>query len=130
MSNTPTSSTTTNLLPLGFDDGGMDWAAFDTLTDEHVVAAASADSDAQQQSKARMAAARRTGLAGVIRFQLGLTHTEFEARDHVPADVLLAWEIGQAKPDSAMQAYLILIADDPKAVAERLAESRTPVAAE
>ena len=130
MSKTPTSSKTANPLPQGFDDGGMDWAAFDALTDKQVAAASDADADAQPLSEAQLARARRPGLAGVIRLRLGLTHAQFEQRYHIPADTLLDWELGRSRPDAALQAYLTLIAGDPVEIAARLAANRPPVAAE
>jgi putative transcriptional regulator len=56
-----------------------------------------------------------------IRRRLKLTIEEFAARFQIPADMVRAWEDGQATPDAAAVAYLRVIAHDPERVAAVLA---------
>ena len=129
MSKTPISPDST--VPPGMaDDGGMDWGALDALTDANIAAAARSDPDTRPIDRPVSPDARRTGLAGVIRLRLRLTHVEFEARYRVPAATLEAWERGLATPDATTQAYLALIAADPDGVAATLARERQATAAE
>ena len=128
MSKTPTS------LPIAKpgaspDDGGVDWAAFDAMTDDEVMAAALADPDAQPLTDAQLATARRVGLHGVIRFRLKLSVAEFAARYRVPEDVVMGWERGTITPDAVAKAYVQLINADPEGVAAALARAQA-VAAE
>lgn len=107
-----------------------DWAAFDSMTDADIAAAVAADPDAAALDQPLTAKARRVGLAGAIRFRVGLTPLEFEARYRIPVDTLRAWERGDAKPDAAMLAYLVLIDADPAGVAATLANHTPLLAAE
>lgn len=111
------------------DDGGMDWAAFDAMTDAEVEAAALSDPDAQPMSEQQLARARRVGLAGSLRFKLKLSQGEFCRRYHVPLETLRGWERGTTEPDAVALAYLQLIAAEPETVARLMAE-RVPAAAE
>ena len=108
----------------------MDWAALDAMTEDEVMAAALADPDAQPLTDAQLDRMRRVGLHGAIRFRLRLTHDEFAARYHVPADTLHDWERGKATPDGVAAAYLVLIDADPEGVAETLARQQQAAAAE
>jgi putative transcriptional regulator len=117
-------------VPADHPDTGTDWGAIDALTDEQALAAALADPDAPPASEAMLSRARRVGLAGSVRFRIGVSLADFEARYNIPAATVRAWEGGTAKPDAAMQAYLTLIDADPAGVAMTLQRARRPVAAE
>lgn len=99
------------------------------MTDDEITAAAMSDPDAQPSTDEQLSRMRRAGLAGVIRRRLRLSHDEFEARYHILAETLVAWERGQAAPDAAMLAYLILIDADPDGVAATLTKQRMPATA-
>lgn len=117
-------------IPADHPNTGTDWAAIDALTDEQALAAALADPDAQPLTEAQLVRARRGSLAAVVRFRVGLTLAEFEARYDIPAATVKAWERGQAKPDAALRAYITLIDADPSGVAATLSKARLPTAAE
>jgi hypothetical protein len=53
-----------------------------------------------------------------IRRRLKLSVEQFAERYCIPADIVRAWEAGQAKPDAVAEAYLRAIATSPDAVAD------------
>lgn len=59
-----------------------------------------------------------------IRGRLGLTQAAFAERFGFSLDTLRKWEQGQTVPDRPARAYLRVIARNPKAVEEALAERR------
>ena len=119
-----------DLFPADRQDTGTNWAAIDALTDEQALAAALDDPDAQPLTEAQLSRARGGGLGAVIRFRVGLTLVDFEARYSIPAETIRGWERGTSKPDAAMLAYVTLIDADPEGVAAALAKARRPAAAE
>ena len=56
-----------------------------------------------------------------LRIELGLSQAEFAERFHIPVGTLRDWEQRRYEPDSAAQAYLKVIADDPAHVERVLA---------
>jgi putative transcriptional regulator len=70
---------------------------------------------------------RRVPRAKTIRRALMLTQEEFAARYHIPIGTLRDWEQGRTEPDAPAQAYLRVIAADPKGVEEKLGAKITPV---
>jgi putative transcriptional regulator len=84
-----------------------------------IEAAARADRDAQPLTASDLKRMRRTPQAKVIRRALALTQEEFAVRYHIPLGTLQDWEQGRAQPDRPTQAYLKIIACEPKRV-ERL----------
>lgn len=108
-------------------DGGMDWAAFDAMTEEQVMAAALSDPDAQPWPEGKKM--RRISKAKWIRFKLVLSQDDFAARYHIPLATLIAWERHEAEPDAVALAFLAAIAADPQAVANALAKSAQPAQA-
>lgn len=100
--------------------GGMDWAAFDALTEEEVMAAALADPDAQPLSDAQLSRMRRVSIAKHVRWKLGLSQEEFARRFGIPIGTLRDWEQHRSKPDQAAESYLKVIAKNPKAVMKAL----------
>jgi putative transcriptional regulator len=63
---------------------------------------------------------KRVPRAKTIRRALMLTQEEFAARYHIPIGTLRDWEQGRTEPDAPAQAYLKVIAADPKGVEEKL----------
>ena len=63
---------------------------------------------------------KRTPQVKVIRRALLLTQEEFAGRYRIPLGTLRDWEQGRATPDAPTQAYLTLIARDPKRVSKIL----------
>jgi putative transcriptional regulator len=63
---------------------------------------------------------KRVPQVKVIRRALELTQEEFATRYHIPLGTLRDWEQGRAEPDQPTQAYLTLIARDPKRVNQTL----------
>ena len=103
------------------EPSGMDWSAFDAMTDEERHQAALADPDAQPMSDADWARMKRTPRAKIIRRALGLTQEEFSTRFGIPLDTLRDWEEGRSEPDQPARAYLRVIASDPEGVQRALA---------
>ena len=101
-------------------DGGMDWAAFDALTEEDVMAAALADPDAQPLTDEQLSRMRRMSIAKRIRWQLKLSQEQFAERFGIPIGTLRDWEQHRSKPDAAAESYLKVIAKNPKAVMKAL----------
>jgi len=93
------------------------------MTPEAIEAAAHADSDAQPLTPGDLKRMKRTPPAKIIRRALGLTQEEFAAHYHIPLGTLRDWEQGRAEPDQPTQAYLKVIAREPKRV-ERLLNPR------
>lgn len=132
MNTKPTSNvrSSTSSVASPTNDGGMDWAAFDALTDNEVEQAALADPDARPMSDEQLQRARRVGLAGALRFRLKLSLEEFALRYHIPVETVRGWERGTIEPDVVALAYLNVIAADPEGVAKTLEVRGSPLAAE
>jgi putative transcriptional regulator len=99
----------------------MDWAAFDAMTDEEVVARAMRDPDnlpITSEDRKRMKSRPR---AYIIRRAFRMTQEEFSDAFRIPLDLLRAWEEGRSEPDLAHRAYLWVIAADPEFVRRALA---------
>jgi putative transcriptional regulator len=86
------------------------------LTNAAVEAAARADPDARPLTISDLKRMKRTPSAKIIRRALELTQEEFSARYHIPLGTLRDWEQGRAEPDRPTQAYLKIIACEPKRV--------------
>lgn len=99
----------------------MDWAAFDALTEEEVMARALSDPDAQPLTEAQLSRMRRIAYAKHVRFKLGLSQEEFARRFGIPLGTLRDWEQHRTEPDQAAQSYLKVIATDPDGVQRALA---------
>ena len=102
----------------------MDWAAFDALTEEEVMAAALADPDAQPLTEEQLARMKRVALAKHVRWKLGLSQEQFAERFGIPIGTLRDWEQHRSKPDAAAESYLKVIAKNPKMVAKALAVAK------
>jgi putative transcriptional regulator len=102
----------------------MDWAAFDALTEEEVMARALADPDAQPLTEAQLSRMRRISFAKHVRFKLGLSQEQFALRFGIPLGTLRDWEQHRSEPDTAAMSYLKVIKANPKAVAKALEGAR------
>ena len=101
--------------------GGMDWAAFDALTDEEVIARALTDPDNPPSTPEQLSRMRRVSFAKHVRFKLGLSQDEFARRFGIPIGTLRDWEQHRTEPDTAALSYLKVIKANPKAVTKALA---------
>jgi putative transcriptional regulator len=97
-----------------------DWARLDAMGDEEVLAAARADPDAQPLTEAQLKRMRRVSLARHVRWKLGMSQGDFAEAFHIPVGTLRDWEQHRCEPDHAAQAYLKVIARNPKAVRKAL----------
>jgi putative transcriptional regulator len=101
--------------------GQTDWARFDAMTEEEVLAAARRDPDAQPSTPAQLRRMRRVSPARHLRWKLGLSQAEFAKRFRIPLGTLRDWEQHRSEPDQAAQAYLKVIAADAGFVERALA---------
>jgi len=97
-----------------------DWRRFDAMTEAERHAAALSDPDSQPITPDNVKRMRRTPQVKIIRRALGLNQEEFAARFHIPLGTLRDWEQSRKVPDAAAQAYLTVIARNPKAVSDAL----------
>jgi putative transcriptional regulator len=105
-----------------------DWAAIDALTDEQIHAAALSDPDAQPLPAGTEEELAKLGLIRIpnvkrLRESLGMTQEAFAAAYHIPVGTLRDWEQGRKRPDAPARAYLMIIARNPKVVADLLGEA-------
>jgi putative transcriptional regulator len=80
--------------------GDTDWGRIDAMTEQEVVAAALADSDAQPLSADQLATMRRVSRVKALRQRLGMTQTEFAEAFHLPITTLRDWEQRRSTPDA------------------------------
>lgn len=105
-----------------------DWDAVAALTNEQIHAAALADPDAQPIPRGADEELAKLGLHRVVnvkklRERLGLTQEAFAAAYRIPIGTLRDWEQRRKLPDATARAYLTVIARDPQAVANLLADA-------
>ncbi|MCB0000169.1 MAG: helix-turn-helix domain-containing protein [Anaerolineales bacterium] len=99
-----------------------DWAAFDTLSDEEVVAQAKNDPDAQPSSAAELQQFQRAVNVKTIRKQLAMTQEEFAHAFQLSLATLRDWEQARTQPDQAARTLLKIIAHNPDLVREALSQ--------
>ena len=100
----------------------MDWARFDALSDEQVIALAMTDPDNKPLTDADRARMKRRPRAYIVRRALRMTQEEFAEAYRIPIGTLRDWEQGRTEPDQANRAYLKVIAADPEFVRRALAQ--------
>jgi putative transcriptional regulator len=100
----------------------MDWAAFEALTDEEVVARALRDPDNLPVTKEDRKRMKSRPRAYIVRRALRMTQEEFAEAFCIPIGTLRDWEQGRTEPDLANRAYLKVIAVDPEFVKRALAQ--------
>jgi putative transcriptional regulator len=102
--------------------GDTDWTRIDAMTDEEVVAAALADSDAQPLAAGRLASMRRVSRVKALRQKLGMTQAEFAEAfpfaDHDAAGLGATPE--HARPPA--RAVLLAIERDPEVMRRLLSD--------
>ena len=103
------------------DEGGMDWAAFDAMTDEEVVVRAMTDPDCRPLTDEDFRRMKRRPRVFSIRRAFRMTQEEFAEAFRIPIGTLRDWEQGRTEPDQANQAYLKVIAVAPNTVRKALA---------
>ena len=97
------------------DDGGMDWARFDVLTDAEITAAAAADPDCSPpMTPERLARVRQVAVVKFVRMKLAMSREAFAAAYAIPVDTITAWERHEAEPDDVALAYLRAIERNPE----------------
>ncbi len=116
------------------DDNGLlpdspaDWDP--PMTDEEVHVAALSDPDAQPMTPEQLARMRPMPLSMRVRWELGLSRTEFSRRYGIPLNTLNDWERGRSEPDAGAVAYLKIIQAEPEIVGRVVADTTKPQAAE
>ena len=102
------------------DDGGMDWAAFRSLTEAEVMTAALSDPDAQPLTGEDFKRMKRKPRCYSIRLALHMTQEEFAAAFRIPVGTIRDWEQWRTEPDQSAKAYLKVIATNPQYVLKAL----------
>jgi putative transcriptional regulator len=105
-----------------------DWAVVAALTEEQIHAAALSDPDAQPLPVGTDEEMARVGLIRIpnvkrLRESLAMTQEAFAAAYRIPVGTLRDWEQGRKRPDAPARAYLMVIARNPKVVADLLGEA-------
>lgn len=101
-----------------------EWAKLDAMTDEEITAAAESDPDNPPLTDEELERMQLTRLVRVVRARTGLSQSRFAERYRINVARLRDLEQGRSQPDSAMMAYLTVIAREPEAV-ERALRTRT-----
>jgi putative transcriptional regulator len=99
------------------------------LTDEEVEARALSDPDNPPMTEDELARLRTCGVAKRARKATGLSQADFAATYHFTLGRFRDLEQGRTQADSAILAYLRLIAQDPVGVAASLAKAKLATAA-
>lgn len=90
------------------------------MNEAQILAAASADPDAQPYTAEQLKNARLMPRVKAMRRALHLTQEAFAARYAIPLGTIRGWEQGVTEPDATAKAYLRAIAGDAEAVAKAL----------
>ncbi len=93
------------------------------MSDAEVLAAAKSDPDAQPLSAAQLRKFKRVSPVKYVRWQLGLSQSEFAKRYQIPIGTLRDWEQGRSEPDQAARAFLKVIEAKPELVSRTLKAS-------
>ena len=102
--------------------GDTDWGRIDAMTEEEVVAAALANSDAQPLSAEQLGRMRRVSRVKALRQRLGMTQAEFAEAFHLPITTLRDWEQRRSTPDAPARALLLAIERDPEVMRRLLSD--------
>src|SRR3984893_9524971 len=100
-----------------------DWARFDAMTDEEVMAAALSDPDAQPLTSEQLAKMRRGSRVKVLRQRLGMTQLQFADAFHLPITTLPHGDQLRSTPDRPDRALLLASERDPEVMRRLLAEA-------
>jgi putative transcriptional regulator len=93
------------------------------MSDAEVLAAAKSDPDAPPLSAAQLRKFKRVSPVKYVRWQLGLSQSEFAKRYQIPIGTLRDWEQGRTEPDQAARAFLKVIEAKPELVSRTLKAS-------
>ena len=99
-----------------------------TMTNDEVLAAARKDPDAgplEDRDPTSLRPPRHLSPAKRVRWQLGMSQSDFAKTFHIPLSTLRDWEHHRNEPDKPALAYLRVIARDPDAVRRALRERAT-----
>jgi len=105
----------------GSADGGMDWSAFDALTEAEVEAALARDPDAAPTTPDAAVRLRRVSPARFIRLRLSMSREAFAEAYDIPLTTLIAWERHESEPTTVELAYLRAIIRNPQGVRKMIA---------
>ena len=97
-----------------------EWARLDAMTDEEITAAAESDPDNPPLTDEELERMRLSRLVRVVRERTGLSQSRFAEMYRINVARLRDLEQGRTQPDSAMLAYLTVIAREPAAVKRAL----------
>jgi putative transcriptional regulator len=95
-------------------------ARLDAMTDEEITAAAESDPDNPPLTDEELARIRMARRVRSVRARTGLSQREFAEAYRINVGRLRDLEQGRTQPDSAMLAYLAVIAREPEAVERAL----------
>jgi putative transcriptional regulator len=97
-------------------------ARLDAMTDEEIEAAARSDPGAQPLTEDELQQFERVPNLKAIRNKVGLTQKAFAETFHLSLSAVRDWEQGRFVPDRAARTLLKVIAHNPDAVKEALAQ--------
>jgi len=100
------------------------WSRLRAMTNDEVLAAARKDPDArplEDRNPAKLTPARHLSPVKRVRWQLGMSQSDFAKAFCIPLATLRDWEHRRHEPDQAALAYLRVIAREPDAVRRALA---------
>ena len=103
--------------------GETDWTRVSAMTDEEVLAAASADPDAQPLGPEELAKMRRISPVKALRQRLGMTQVEFAEAFRLPISTLRDWEQRRSTPDAPARALLQAIEREPETMRRLLSQA-------
>lgn len=98
------------------DNGEMDLAVFEALTDDDIAAAVTLDPDAAPVATRPGSGARRITPSRFLRHRLAMSQQAFAKAFEIPLATLQAWERHENHPTEVELAYLRAIARNPEAV--------------
>jgi len=99
---------------------GTDWTAIGAMNDAEIHAAAVSDADAQPLPEREPVGMTKLVNVKKLRERLGQTQEEFAVTYRIPVGTLRDWEQRRKHPDAPARAYLMVIAQNPEAVAALL----------
>jgi putative transcriptional regulator len=99
-----------------------DWARLDTMTEEDIHAAALADPDNLLLTEEQLAQFEGMPNVKAIRAKIHLSQRQFADTFGLSLSIMLDWEQGRFVPDRAARTLLKVIARNPEAVKEALAQ--------
>jgi putative transcriptional regulator len=96
----------------------INWAKIDATTEQEIERMVPEDGDDQATSSGEVAPSVKT-----LRLRQEMTQEQFAAALRIPVNTLRNWEQGRVAPDPAARALLTVLAKNPKAVLDALADA-------